>query len=170
MSPADFHIYIVSDGSCSSVDRSGGWATVIATSTRQVLLLGAELNTTISRCEIMPILAGLRWVRGTIQGYRGLRIRLVSDSEFVIHTLSGHFERKDGLLMELWAAYDQLADGLLIRPMWTSRNVHPYQQLVDAAASRARRSLLNARTGMAEEPAFDLKAEDMSLFNTEEFP
>jgi ribonuclease HI len=80
-------MYVFTDGSCSHSDKLGAWASVVVTKARSKILYGVEYPTDIARCELLPILAGLRWLQKNIpQGYK-LPVTVVSDSESTIRML-----------------------------------------------------------------------------------
>lgn len=134
------HLYIFTDGSCGRPpDAIGGWGAVVISREHQQILSGTEYPTTISRCELHPVLASLRYIRGTL--YRrnqlpaGLRIRLISDSEYLVKIVGGLNEptKNEGL----WAAYTELADGLVVEAVHRERQTYPLMQLADSLAYSA---------------------------------
>ena len=132
-----FHATIFADGSCTHHDTVGAWAAYVVTPTTSKLLCGTAYPSTISRCELMPLIEALQYVaRNIVKPYIGANIRLVSDSEYTIQSIGGLYEphKND----ELWEAYRKASEGYYIDAMWRERNSHPCMELVDAAAYTAR--------------------------------
>jgi ribonuclease HI len=135
---ADAHVYIFADGSASG-SGIGAWASlvVVPATGKRKLLYGVAGHTTINRCELQPLIDGLRWVNHKLS--RQLRVRIVSDSQQTVRTIGGEWEPKGNL--DLWAAFHEEAATLDVRAIWRERNTHPYMGLVDAVAYSLRKSV-----------------------------
>jgi len=132
------HVYIFADGSAAGAGV-GAWASLVIVPATGVskLLYGVAGATTINRCELQPIVEALRWVNENLS--RGLRVRIVTDSQQTARTMGGEFEKKSNL--DLWAAYEHEASAQSTRVIWQQRNSHPYMDLVDAVAYSLRKSV-----------------------------
>jgi ribonuclease HI len=132
------HFYLFTDGSCGrGKDDIGAWAAFVVGKNGNKLLYGSCHPATVSRMEMTPILEGMRWIQGTARRTRGIRVRAYSDSEFVVKTLGGGYDKSKN--RDLWAALDEVTQGLNVEYRWRERNSHFYMQLCDAVCSRLRR-------------------------------
>lgn len=154
------HVYLFADGSASKGDDIGGWAAFAVTLTKRKLLYGVTYPTTISRCELMPIIEGLRWINDNwVRGTRGWRIAVYSDSEYTIKTLCGLYKRRKN--RELWAALDAAAHGMQVNYYWRERNTLPYTEIVDGVCGALRRTVIKLMTDCCVDPR---KPEDVIPF------
>lgn len=130
------HVYLFTDGSCSSThDSPGSWGAVVMDRASTQLLAGALYPTTISRCELYPVVEGLRYIRDVLLPHApppGFRVLLISDSEYVIKTIGGLYEARKN--EDLWCSYRHLAEGMELRAMYRTRNSHPLMKLADSLA------------------------------------
>ncbi len=79
-------VILYTDGACSGNPGPGGWAVILkhpATQTEKKLS-GGNLDTTNNRMEMTAVIEGL----SALKGGRRSRVRLVSDSEYVIKGLT----------------------------------------------------------------------------------
>ncbi len=79
-------VILYTDGACSGNPGPGGWAAILkhpATGTAK-RLSGGTPRTTNNRMEIMAVIEGLK----SLKGGKRWRVRLVSDSEYVIKGLT----------------------------------------------------------------------------------
>lgn len=129
-------IYVFADGSCSGKGYDvGAWAACVVTASgRRQLLYGTAYPTTINRCELIPIMEGLRWAKANL---KRLPIRVYTDSEFTAKAASGVYAPEENL--DLWAGYAEIAAGLNVEVKWRERNSHFYMELCDALASTLRK-------------------------------
>ncbi len=86
--PPDVIVY--TDGACSGNPGPGGWAAILKhpRTGAEKHLCGGEPRTTNNRMELTAAIEGLR----AINGKPPLRVRLVSDSEYVIRGLTEWIE------------------------------------------------------------------------------
>lgn len=127
------HVYVFTDGSCARQNQIGGWAAFAVTPQKQQLLYGCEYPTTISRCELKPIVEALRFLKTDwFKLKTGIRVMIVSDSEYTVQTIGGLYEPHKN--EDLWDAYKSLSESFNIEAKWRERNSHPMQQLVDSVA------------------------------------
>lgn len=131
------HIYLFTDGSCTGTGV-GAWCSLVVSPGNFVApQFGVSSYTTINRCELQPIIDGLRWIRREFcKKQRGIRVAVISDSETIIRTMGGANEA--GSNLDLWAAYEQAAVGLHVMPTWRERNSHPYMTYADTVCSSMR--------------------------------
>lgn len=145
-----FHAYLFVDGSSSKGDDIGAWAAVAVTRTQRRLLYGVDFPTTISRCELRPIVEGLRWIKSNWALGTGFRVCVTSDSEYTVKTLSGVYDRHKN--MELWAALDVAAEGMAVTYKWRERNSLPYMTLCDGICGALRRRQIDHMKIVAADP------------------
>lgn len=132
------HIYLFTDGSCTGTG-TGAWCSLVVAPGKLVApQCGLHSFTTINRCELQPMIDGLRWIRREYaKNQTGIRVAVVSDSETVIRIMSGAAEPSSNL--DLWAAYQQAAVGFRVMPTWRERNSHPYMVYVDTICHALRK-------------------------------
>lgn len=138
----DPHVYLFTDGSCTGTG-TGAWASLVVVPGKLTApQCGVTSFTTINRCELQPIIDGLRWIRKNYAKQQtGLRVAIISDSESTVKTMSG--ENEPGANLDLWAAYQQATFGLCVRPNWRERNSHPYMVYVDTICHSLRKLVLD---------------------------
>ena len=133
------HAYLFSDGSSARKADIGAYAAIAATPVNRKLIYGIEYPTTISRCELLPIVAGLRWINTNWAKGGGFRVTVFSDSEFTVRTLCGDYDRRKH--MDLWAGLDEAAKGMKVTYIWRERNSLPYMDMCDAVCSSLRKAV-----------------------------
>ena len=130
-------VLLVADGSCSSENLMGSWGAVAVSQTRIQKFYGMAYPTTISRCELMPILEGLKWIYYDLCAkQKGIQVKLVSDSEYTVQTINGLYMPKKNV--DLWAACRTLQSKMTIEAVWRGRNSHTYMNLCDSIANAVR--------------------------------
>jgi len=120
------NILIFTDGSCSGKNRVGAWCSVIIKASDPDTILdykiitGGSIDTTISRCELEPILAALDFIDNT-PAYVDIPITIVSDSEYTVKKLSqgGHPGSSN---TDLWIKANKAITNKTIRFIHRSRN------------------------------------------------
>ena len=76
------HVYLFTDGSCTGTGLGAWAALVIVPGISVTPLYGVESWTTINRCELAPIVAGMRYIGRVVgKGKSGLKVTIISDSE-----------------------------------------------------------------------------------------
>ena len=152
--------YLFVDGSCGSGQDFGGWAAIVVTQQQRKMLYGTAYPTTISRCELMPIVEGLRWIKSNLAGKRpGYTVTVVSDSEYTVKTLCGVYPRKKN--MELWIALDEAARSLTVKYTWRERNSLPYMEFCDAVCGSFRRVVIDGAKQKFGEAQYKLPEAEM---------
>lgn len=136
-----YHAYLFVDGSASKGDDVGAWAAIAVTATSRKMLYGIDFPTTISRCELRPIIEGLRWIKHNWVTGSGFRVCVYSDSEYTVKTLSGIYPRQKN--EELWTALDKTIEGMNLTYIWRERNSLPYMTLCDGICGAMRRLVIN---------------------------
>lgn len=130
------HAYVFGDGSAAQGDDIGAWASVAVTLNARKLLYGVTYPTTISRCELTPLIEGLRWIKYHWMKTNGLRVMVVSDSEYTIKTLCGLYDRRKN--KDLWMTIDEMTKNMNVQYVWRERNSHPYMEICDSICSGLR--------------------------------
>lgn len=144
------HAYLFVDGSSSRHEDIGAFAAVACFGDERKVLYGIDWPTTISRCELRPIIEGLRWIKANWAQAPGFRVRVYSDSEYTVKTLCGINQRSKN--MELWAAVDQAAGGIQVEYVWRERNSLPYMVFCDGLCGSLRRRMIDMMTEAAGDP------------------
>ena len=144
------HAYLFADGSSSKNDDIGGWAAVAALETQHKVLYGMQAPTTISRCELIPIIEGLRWIKRNWRRGTNYSVHVYSDSEYTVKALSGIYRPKKN--EELWAAVKQAEDGMIVKYFWRARNTLPYMTTCDAICGAVRRSVIKMMSNCFTDP------------------
>ena len=93
-------IDIYTDGSCLGNPGPGGWGAVIVEKNNTIEICGKEIDTTNNRMEISAVIMGLEYTKE----YQ--RIKIFSDSQYVINTMTKNWKRKANL--DLWEKLDKL--------------------------------------------------------------
>ena len=151
------HAYLFVDGSAGGKHNFGAWAAIAATVRERKILYGTAYPTTISRCELVPIIEGLTWIQNNWVIMPGFRVAVISDSEYTVKTLSGLYRKKKNT--DLWAAADEAAKGLHIKYVWRERNSLPYMTYCDAICGSFREAMIAAaskRFEDADKPELDM--------------
>jgi ribonuclease HI len=142
------HAYLFTDGSCAYKADIGAYAAVAATANSRKLIHGTEYPSTITRCELLPIVSGLRWIKANWAKSPGFRVTVISDSEITVRTLCGEYERRKHL--DLLAGLDEITKRMKVTYIWRERNSLPYMSIADAVCSSLRKA-----THMSTEKMFD---------------
>ena len=93
-------IDIYTDGSCLGNPGPGGWGAVIVEKNNTIEICGKEIDTTNNRMEISAVIMGLEYTKE----YQ--RIKIFSDSQYVINTMTKNWKRKANI--DLWEKLDKL--------------------------------------------------------------
>jgi len=142
------HAYLFVDGSCGPKEDVGGYAAIAVCATGRKLLYGTMYPTTISRCELMPIIEGLRWIKRNWARGVGFRVHVTSDSEYTVKTLCGVNQRRKN--EELWKAADDAAHGMVVRYQWRERNSLDYMELCDGICGAMRGTTITLAKSLAD--------------------
>jgi len=134
------HAYLFTDGSCGPKEDVGGYAGVAVCPTGRKLFYGTMYPTSVSRCELMPIIEGLRWIKHNWCKGIGFRVQVTSDSEYTVKTLCGVNRRHKN--DELWKAADEAAHGMVVRYVWRERNSLDYMEMCDGICGSARKIVM----------------------------
>lgn len=137
--------FLFVDGSCGPKDDIGAWAGIAVMGNKRKLFFGVVGPTTISRCELMPIIEGLRWIKANwLPEHPDLEIIVYSDSDYTVKTLSGMYRGRKNT--ELWAAIDEVSHELKIKYIWRERNSLFYMSFCDALCGGLRDRLISVIT------------------------
>ena len=93
-------IHIYTDGSCLGNPGPGGWGAVIVEKNNTIEICGKEIDTTNNRMEISAVIMGLEYTK------EHERIKIFSDSQYVINTMTKNWKRKANI--DLWEKLDEL--------------------------------------------------------------
>ena len=131
-------MYLFTDGSCGSGDDSvGAWAAYAVNEQTRKLLYGVAYPTTISRCELIPIIEGIRWIVN--HSPIGVEVHVFSDSEYSIKTLSGMYPAKKNT--DLWQAINEVKGTAKLHYHYRERNSHPCMEICDSTCYTLRESV-----------------------------
>lgn len=143
-------VELYTDGACSGNPGPGGWAFILKhpASGKEVEGVGAELETTNNRMELMAVIAGLEGVK------RPCRVEVYSDSQYVLKGLREWMDQwiKRGWRtaskqpvknQDLWERLDTLRKKHTLSFHWIrGHNEHPENERCDRMAVAAREALV----------------------------
>ena len=120
-------VTVYTDGACKGNPGPGGWGAWLSSGGHDKELFGGERETTNNRMELLGAIEGLRQLK------KPCRVRLVSDSQYLVKGLSEWIDgwkrrgwrRKEGPVMnvELWQELDRLRPIHDIKPEWVRGHV-----------------------------------------------
>ena len=103
-------IEIYTDGACIGNPGPGGWSAILVEHGREIELLGQEEDTTNNRMELTAVIRGLANVQ------EASKVRILSDSQYVINTMTLKWKRKTN--NDLWEKLDSVMEGKDITWEW----------------------------------------------------
>ena len=162
-----YHAYLFVDGSSSRNQDIGAWAAVACVGDRRQLLYGIDYPTTISRCELRPIIEGLRWIKANCAVGSGFSVCVYSDSEYTVRTLTGAYE-PGSKNRELWMAVAEVQRGLNVTFKWRERNSLPYMSFCDGVCGALRKAQIQYMSGVAKDPRKPEESMPYYEINTDE--
>lgn len=116
------------DGACKGNPGPGGWAAVLRCGEHTKELVGGADHTTNNRMELQAVLEGLKALK------KRSVVKLVTDSQYVIHMLNGARAKANQDLVE---ELRQLAGQHQVQAQWVKgHNGHELNELADELASR----------------------------------
>lgn len=148
----DFDAYLFGDGSAGGKRPYGAWAAIACHGGIRKVLYGTEADTTVSRCELKPIIEGLRYIRANWRNRKGFRVCVISDSEYTVKTLAGFYQKNKNL--DLWAAMPHVVGDMAVSYIWRERNTLPYMTECDRIAGDLRRMTIDGHQGLVGEEKF----------------
>ena len=95
-------IQIYTDGYCLGNPGPGGWGAVIVEKDNIIEISGKEIDTTNNRMEISAVIRGLEHTK------EFQKIKIFSDSQYVINTMIKNWKRKANI--DLWQKLDELVN------------------------------------------------------------
>ncbi len=126
-------IEIYTDGGCIGNPGPGGWGAVVVRDGERLELSGGDPKTTNNRMEIMAVIRGLE------QTAAGDEVLVVSDSQYVVNTMTKGWQRK--INNDLWDALDRLVGERRVKWQWVrGHNGHPLNEIADKLANTAARA------------------------------
>jgi ribonuclease HI len=136
----DFTVF--SDGSCGRGKTDiGAWAAYVKGKVTSKLLYGASYPSTVSRCELIPIIEAVRWLRAQTKWRPGVTVHAYSDSEYTVKTLNGINDKNAN--HDLWAGMEVVTAGIEFKITYQERNSHTYMQLCDSVCSLLRKRVIS---------------------------
>lgn len=137
-------IWIYTDGSCIGNPGPGGWAAILLRGNDEVILKGAEQDTTNNRMEMMAIIKALDYLRNKSkikdEELQEAKIKIHSDSNLVIQTFKQNWKRKKNL--DLWEQLDKLRAWLDIEWIWVKgHSDDAYNNKADQLANEQARKI-----------------------------
>ncbi len=129
-------ITLYTDGACRGNPGPGGYAAILtATNTqgellREIEVTGGEPETTNNRMEIRAVIEGLNAIK------QPSTVEIVSDSQYVIYTMTRNWKRKANL--DLWDQLDDAIKRHTIRWRYVKGHAgHDYNERCDKLAVAA---------------------------------
>jgi ribonuclease HI len=123
-------IKLYTDGACSGNPGPGGWAALLpafddaSTVIRELMVSGGEPDTRNNRMEIKAVIEGLKALT------RGSQLTIVTDSEYVMKTMTENWKRKKN--QDLWADLDKAIASHTVTWEWTRGHAgDKYNETVD---------------------------------------
>ena len=101
---------VYTDGACLGNPGPGGWAAIIVSEAGREEIKGREEKATNNRMEVMAA------IRGLAQTPRGSEVRIESDSQYLVHTMTRKWKRKANL--DLWEMLDNLVADRSVSWVW----------------------------------------------------
>jgi len=143
-------VLLYTDGACSGNPGPGGWAFILKhpASAKEVEGVGAELETTNNRMELMAVIAGLEAVK------RPCRVEIYSDSQYVLKGLEEWMDqwirrgwrtasKQPVKNQDLWEQLNVLRKTHELSFHWIrGHNEHPENERCDRMAVAAREALV----------------------------
>jgi len=121
-------INIYTDGACIGNPGPGGWAAVIVGEDGRRDITGREDRTTNNRMEIVAAIKGLEATPP------GSRVRIRSDSQYLVQTMTRNWKRKANL--DLWHALDRLVGERDVSWSWVRGHTgHPENERANRLAN-----------------------------------
>ena len=125
-------IDIYTDGSCRPNPGPGGWAAIIVENGATRKLYGREDDTTNNRMEMLAAIQGIEALP------TGVDVRVHSDSEYLINTMTKGWKRKKN--HSLWERLDREVAKRNVHWKWVKAHAgHPLNEQADRIANAARR-------------------------------
>lgn len=158
--------YLFVDGTASPKDFIGAWAALAVSGEFQKLIYGIDYPTTISRCELRPIIEGLRWIKNNWALGENYKITVFSDSEYTVKTLNNLYRREKNI--DLWCGLDAIVTSipeLNVKFIWRERNTLPQITLCDEFCKYLRQQVLDNMSKLFTDiivPEKDLPKMDIS--------
>jgi len=122
-------IEIYTDGACLGNPGPGGWAAVIVNSVDRKEIKGQEKETTSNRMEVTAAIQGLA------QTPAGSQVRIASDSQYLVYTMTKNWKRKANL--DLWDELDRLVAERNVDWIWIRGHVgNPENERADRLANK----------------------------------
>ena len=126
-------VTLYTDGACAGNPGPGGYAAILVArdASGNILkereIVGGDAATTNNRMEMMAVIAGLQALS------RPSTVTVVSDSEYVINTMTKNWKRKKN--KDLWAELDELCSIHTVTFDWTRGHAgHEYNERCDKLA------------------------------------
>ena len=121
-------IEIYTDGACLGSPGPGGWAEIIVSDAGRQEVKGREGKTTSNRMEITAAIKGLA------QTPPGSEVRIGSDSQYLVYTMTKNWKRKANL--DLWDELDRLVAERNVDWIWIrGHSGHPENERANRLAN-----------------------------------
>ena len=134
-------IEMFTDGACSGNPGKGGWGTILRYEGHEKELFGGEMETTNNRMELTAVIRGLQALK------EPCRVRLVSDSQYVIHSITKGWvynwkrngwrkpDKKPAMNVDLWEELLRLLEIHQLEYEWVKgHDGHPENERCDKMA------------------------------------
>lgn len=145
MNNPQMQITLYTDGACSGNPGPGGFAAILVAQDqngkvlREKEIVGSEAFTTNNRMELMAVIAGLKALN------QPAIVKIVSDSQYVIHTITKNWKRKKN--NDLWQELDALISQHTVEWKYVKgHSGHEYNERCDKLAVAQIESLRNTNT------------------------
>lgn len=136
----DWDIVLFGDGSGSTWERGGGWASVVCFREGGRKLLYAAANCcSVTVAELMAVAYGMLWCSlNTPKTFgRRLNVHVISDSEITVRTGRGDYKPGDST-KALWAMVKTASLSFNVRYHWMRRETTMLNQVCDIMSRESR--------------------------------
>lgn len=121
------HVFLYSDGSCSSNPGPGGYGTILEYNGYRKEFHQSFPCTTNNRMEIMGVIVGLQNLR------EPCKVTVITDSQYVVNTMTKGWKRNKN--EDLWQMLDALSKMHQVDYRWVrGHNGHPQNERCDELA------------------------------------
>jgi ribonuclease HI len=138
-----YRIVLYTDGACSGNPGPGGYAAILVAYdaqgevAKEREIVGAEKSTTNNQMEIRAVIEGLKALSAPSE------VRVVSDSQYVINTMTKNWKRKKN--QDLWDELDDLCALHTVTWEYVKGHAgHEYNERCDKLAVQAYKQLMGS--------------------------
>lgn len=152
------NIEVYSDGSATTAEKAGGWASVIVIDGRMYKELSGHMpSATNNDAELAAAVQGLEYVWGCIVGEKipilqaGDTITLISDSEIILNWANGKYKFKQAAKIQQYESLRSSVKAMNVQTKWVKgHNGDKWNERCDRLANLARKQIQEVPTDQIE--------------------